>query len=113
MDEIKFCNINFRGLTKSSLLESPQKDIKFIIPVNAEVINLANSDILLQEFFSENYACFDGQIPFLIASFINFNSKIEKISGSDFIYDLCQFAEINKKMFFYLVVSMIQILNQY
>lgn len=98
---IEFANLIFRGLTKEILFR-PESDIKIVIPINAELIVLANEDEKFKRIINENYAVFDGQIPYVIAKIKNRNSYIKKISGSGFIYDICNYSKINKKRIFLL-----------
>lgn len=96
---VKFCNINFKGLTKDKLFENYNK-LKLIIPTNAELIVKAQENEKFRNIISSNYATFDGQVPFYFAKKQNKSVGIEKISGSDLIYDFCEMArESNKKIF--------------
>lgn len=96
MATIKFKNVEFRGLTRKILLEEDTK-LKIIITVNAEFIVTANKDEEFNKIICENYGTFDGQIPFLLAKLKFPKDEFEKISGSDFIYDICAFAKDNNK----------------
>lgn len=100
MEKINFMNLVFRGLTKGSLLnETP--DMKLVVTVNAEFIVLANEDEEFKRIICDNYSTFDGQIPFVLAKLKFPQANIEKISGSDFIYDICANAkQFNRRVFF-------------
>nr|WP_235699748.1 WecB/TagA/CpsF family glycosyltransferase [Aliivibrio fischeri] len=50
---------------------------------------------------NSNYSTFDGQIPFFFAKLIT-RKNIEKISGSDLIYDILNVSKSNKKKVFLL-----------
>lgn len=116
---IKFANITFNGLLKKDLFRNSNK-IKFIIPTNAELIVKAQSNEKFQKIISKNFATFDGQIPYYFAKKQNPNIKIEKISGSDLIYEFCDFAKKNSKSIFLLggletsnAISIIKLRNNY
>lgn len=98
---IRFCGLNFKGLTKEVIFNSEEK-FKFIVTCNAEFIVKAKKLPKFAEIINNNIATFDGQIPYLLAKILNRHIKIEKISGSDLIYDFCKYAEINKKRIFLL-----------
>ncbi len=99
MNHVRFANLNFKGLQLKDILEE-EKFLKFIVTVNSEFIVKANNDNKLKEIINNNYATFDGQIPYFLAKKQNPDFAIEKISGSSLIYDLCEMAkEKNKKVF--------------
>lgn len=99
MNDLKFGNIIFRGLSKKNILnELPT--LKVIVTANSEFIVRANEDEKFSKILNENYTTFDGQIPYLLAKLQNPRVKFEKLSGSDLIYDFCEMAQIkNKKIF--------------
>jgi N-acetylglucosaminyldiphosphoundecaprenol N-acetyl-beta-D-mannosaminyltransferase len=66
--------------------------MKLIITVNAEIIVEANRNPKLAQIINENWATFDGQWPYVLAKWKARRKDIEKISGSDFVYELCAFA---------------------
>jgi len=98
---ICFANIHFRGLTKGLLLRE-DSGLKIICTVNAEYIVRANRDPAFCRFLSENWSTFDGQVPYLLAKIFCRRAHFEKISGSDFIYDICSYARENHKKVFLL-----------
>jgi N-acetylglucosaminyldiphosphoundecaprenol N-acetyl-beta-D-mannosaminyltransferase len=99
MEKINFMNLEFRGLTKDALLNEVA-ELKIVVTVNAEFIVLANEDDAFKKIICDNYSTFDGQIPYFLARHKFPSLTIEKISGSDFIYDICDYAkQHNKKVF--------------
>jgi len=99
MNEINFANLQFRGLEKKELLEESDS-LKFIVTVNAEFIIKANNDEEFKKIINNNYATFDGQVPYFLAKKQNPDIYFEKLSGSDLIYDFAKMAkEKNKKIF--------------
>ena len=98
MDHVKAFNIKFNGLTKEYILSLlNQKDFKLIIPTNAELTILANENERFMEILNKNTITIDGHIPYWLIKLKYKNINIEKLSGSDLIYDLCE--EANKKGF--------------
>lgn len=98
---INFCGLIFKGLTKD-ILFSKKPEFKFIIPCNSEIIVKAQKNKKFKEIINKNIATFDGQVPYIFAKLLNRDVKIEKISGSELIYDFCKYAKINKKRIFLL-----------
>jgi N-acetylglucosaminyldiphosphoundecaprenol N-acetyl-beta-D-mannosaminyltransferase len=101
--EIKAFNLTFKGLTKDILM-SKMDGIKLniLIPVNAELIVLANENNKFKRVLNQSICTFDGQIPYFIAKLRFKNENFEKLSGSDLIYDICKFAELREKKVFLL-----------
>lgn len=91
MSAIQFANLTFSGLHRNDLLQDSGR-LKLIITVNAEAIVEANRNPHFARIISENHATFDGQWPFALARLRTGRKDIEKISGSDFVYDLCEMA---------------------
>jgi len=98
---VYFANIQFRGLTRELLLRE-NDDLKIICTVNAEYIVRANQDPTFRRFLSDNYSTFDGQVSCLLARIMCRKRKFERISGSDFIYDICRYAKSTGKRLFLL-----------
>ncbi|MBF0473614.1 MAG: WecB/TagA/CpsF family glycosyltransferase [Nitrospirae bacterium] len=94
MNQIKFANIDFKGLTKEILLKETL-ELKIIITASADHIVRANEDSDYGRLLCENYTTFDGQIPYVFAKVLNTGTAFEKVSGSDFVYDICQYAALN------------------
>lgn len=93
MNKIQFANLSFRGLRRKELLQDDGR-LKLIVTVNAEIIVEANRDKRFASIISENFATLDGQWPYVLARWRSGRKDIEKISGSDFVYDLCDMAAI-------------------
>ena len=88
---LQFANLTFRGLQRETLLRDDGR-LKAIITVNAEIIVEANRNPKLAAIINNNWATLDGQWPYLLARRRSRVRPIEKISGSDFVYELCEFA---------------------
>lgn len=101
MKTVTFANITFRGLTRDILLTEGE-DMKIIATVNADFIVKANRSDGFRQFLCQNYSTFDGQIPYLLARILCRGTQFEKIAGSDFIYDICLYANENHKKVFLL-----------
>jgi len=91
MDAIHFANLRFRGLHRRDLLQQ-ENHLKLIVTVNAEIIVEANRNPDLARIIRDNYSTLDGQWPYALARWRTGRDDIEKISGSDFVYDLCEMA---------------------
>ena len=75
---------------------------KLLVTVNAEAIVRAQKEKRLAQIINNNYASIDGQIPLWLYKLKHKNIKIEKLSGSDLIYDISNFAEHNNLQIFLL-----------
>lgn len=101
MSIICFANLKFRGLTRSILLQD-DPFLKIVVTMNAELIVRANTTPALNSIVNLNYATFDGRIPEFLARGKNPDAIFEKISGSDFIYDVAAFCAQKKRRLFLL-----------
>ncbi len=91
--QISFANLTFRGVHREAILRD-NSDIRLIVPVNAEVIVAANRDPKLATIVNANWATLDGQWPYALAKWRSRRRDLEKISGSDFVYELCAMAAV-------------------
>jgi N-acetylglucosaminyldiphosphoundecaprenol N-acetyl-beta-D-mannosaminyltransferase len=98
---IHFCGINFCGLEQAQLFEEVA-ETRFVVTVNAEFIVKANHNLKFLNIINANYATFDGQIPYMFARLLNLHQQFSKISGSDLIYDACEYAQQHNKSLFLL-----------
>lgn len=78
------------------------ESLKHIITVNAEAIVRAQNETKLLDIINKGCATIDGQIPLWIFKHKYPSTKIEKLSGSDMIYDICNWAGKNKLKIFLL-----------
>lgn len=100
---MNFCNINFNIANRKDLFEKPNKGTKCIITVNAQIIVCANENQRLIKFINKNYATMDGEIPLKVAKIVNPNFRnVIKLSGSDIVYDFCDYAKKNNLKIFFL-----------
>jgi len=110
--KMKFCNINFNVNNKSELFKQIYKNkTKIIIPANAALIVKANESERFFNILKNNYVTFDGRVPHFFAKFIFFfNGKKPKnkvyfnkiLSGSDIVYDFCEYSKLNNYKIFFL-----------
>lgn len=98
---LEFCGIQFRCLERRQLAADPA-DICFIVTVNAEYIVKAQRDPVFLAIINSHHASFDGQIPYVFARLLYPQRHIEKISGSDLIYDVCALAQQRQRSLFLL-----------
>lgn len=101
MSIICFANLKFKGLTRSILLRD-DPFLKIVVTMNAELIVRANTHPALNSIVNLNYATFDGRIPEFLARIKNPDAEFEKISGSDFIYDVAKFCREHHRRLFLL-----------
>ncbi|MBD5489145.1 MAG: WecB/TagA/CpsF family glycosyltransferase [Lachnospiraceae bacterium] len=100
---MKFCNIDINLTNKEELFQNLNGETKFIVTVNAQIIVLANENQRLLEFINKNYATVDGEIPLKIAKILYPDFKdVIKLSGSDIVYDFCDYAKKNDLKLFFL-----------
>lgn len=85
---LQFCGLRFSGLAKDAILESPEP-FQQVVTVGAEFIIEAHRNERLRRIIDANVATFDGQVPYAIARRKHPGRAFEKISGADFIYDVC------------------------
>jgi N-acetylglucosaminyldiphosphoundecaprenol N-acetyl-beta-D-mannosaminyltransferase len=95
-----FCNLNFGILSKDQLFQSDEK-LKHIVTANADIIRLANQSEEYFNILDKAHLTFDGQVPVLLARLFS-KERIEKLSGSDIVYDFASFAQANNKSIFFL-----------
>lgn len=88
---MKLCNINISCLHLNQVFDETEP-YKHIITVNAEAIVRAQTDDKLRDIINHNHTTIDGQIPLWLYKH-KYNEKAEKISGSDLIYDVCEWAK--------------------
>lgn len=99
--DIYLANIRFTELRKKNIFQK-NNNLKIIIPVNAQLLTLANENERFKYILNNSYTTIDGQIPYFILKNHYKNISLEKISGSDLIYDFCEFAQKNEKKIFLL-----------
>ena len=97
---MKLCNINISCLHLQQLFDKTVP-FKQVVTVNAEAIVKAQNDNKLKNIIDNNYSTIDGQIPLWLYR-LKYKESIEKISGSDLIYDICQWAKKEKYKIFLL-----------
>lgn len=97
---ISFCGLNFSGLSKKDILNKPE--FQQIVTVGAEFIIEAQKNDRLKQIINDNVSTFDGQVPYFFAKRKFPDEEFEKISGADFIYDICDKAALEKKRVFLL-----------
>jgi len=100
---MKYCNLNINLTNKKELFELDKKKTKCIVTLNAQIICLANTNEELFNFVNDNYATIDGEIPLKFAKILKRKDfkNVEKLSGSEIIYDFCEYAKKhNMKLFF-------------
>lgn len=88
------CGVNISCHSLDNLL-SVSGPPKLVVTVNAEAIVRAQTDNRLKSIINNSCATIDGQIPLWLYKLKYRKVPIEKISGSDLIYTLPDYAEKN------------------
>lgn len=100
---MQFCNLEFNILCKDDLFTRKPDELKVIVTANAQLIALANANKRYMDFINSHNATFDGEIPLKVAKWkCKRISHIEKLPGSEIIYDFSQFAKENSMKLFLL-----------
>lgn len=90
-----FCNIDFKLIDKMKIFEREDDDPKFIVPVNAQLIVLANTDERFMNILNKNYTAFDGEVPLKFARKMKEYQSADAIKGSEVIYDFIDYSKEN------------------
>lgn len=98
---MKLCGIEINCYCLDDILRKSE-DCKILVTVNAEAIVRAQTDKKLLHIINSNYASIDGQIPLWLYKLKYKGVEICKLSGSDLIYDISEWAEKNHKRVFLL-----------
>jgi len=101
MKVIEAFNLKFTGLGKEEILQKIREGyFQVVLTINAEFIVLANENQRFKEVLNKYTTTIDGQIPYFLLKMKYKNIYFEKISGSEFIYDVCSVAnELGLKVF--------------
>lgn len=98
----KFCNVRITDKSKRNLLLI-YDTLQILVPMNAECFVRSNENPELLAFINNNCrTTIDGQIPLWLYKNLKHEKCIEKISGSDIIYNYCKWAEEDKLKIFFL-----------
>lgn len=84
--------LDFKGLEKNAVLHKDNR-LKQIATVNAEFIVEAHRDQKFLDVLKKSMLVFDGEIPFRLAKLLNPKKHIEKLPGSELVYDFCELAK--------------------
>lgn len=101
---VKFAGITFSGLSKDRVL-AWDDGLKVVCTVNAQHIRLSRKNKPFAAALNSAMVTFDGSVPLYLARVMNRKARIEKISGSDLIYDLFEIAAQNGYRIFLLGAS--------
>lgn len=95
------CGIDISCHHHDELLQ-PSYNPRLVVTINAEAIVRAQTDNRLKSIINNHTTTIDGQIPLWLYRKIYRNSTIDKISGSELIYSLPEYAEKNNLRVFLL-----------
>ncbi len=102
MDEIRLAGLPIRALTREALLRYNGTAFTHVITLNAEIIVQAHEQKRLAAIISNGVATIDGAIPHLCARALHPRTPIEKLAGSDLIYQICEQAASRRDRVFLL-----------
>ncbi len=88
---MKLCGINIKCHHHDELFQVSD-DVKIVVTVNSEAIVRSQTDIKLKNIINNSLTTIDGQIPLWLFRLKYRRSDVEKISGSELIYTLPEFA---------------------
>ena len=97
---MKLCGIDINCPILADLLG--QDKACMVVTVNAEAIVRSQHDDRLREIINHSVTTIDGQMPLWLYKLAHPQEKIEKISGSDLIYILAEWAQKKRKRIFLL-----------
>lgn len=98
---ISFLKLNFELLTRADIFRE-RENLLFVVTANAEIIIKTIEEKKYELITAKGQRTFDGQIPFFLAKIRHPKVSIEKISGSDLIYDISVLANSNREKVFLL-----------
>ncbi|MDE5886031.1 MAG: WecB/TagA/CpsF family glycosyltransferase [Muribaculaceae bacterium] len=88
---MKLCGVRINCLHLDDLFKKTD-DCKLLVTVNAEAIVRAQKEERLRRIINSHYASIDGQVPLWLFKSRHKGVDIDKISGSDLIYDVAEWA---------------------
>lgn len=98
---MKLCGIQVSCRQLDDLL-AYSSHCKILVTANSEAFVRAQNEPALKKIMDENYVSIDGQIPLWLFSMKYPGVPIKKISGSDLIYVLAEWAQHHQKRIFLL-----------
>ena len=102
IDGIRFAGMDFKGKSSDFIL-TDREYYFLVITANAEIINLVHENDRFKSIANEAICTIDGQVPFVLAKLFNRNKfNLDKISGSEFIFELAEVCELRKRKLFVL-----------
>ena len=92
---MNFCGLKISCLSFDNIIDVLEEShsTSILVTVNAEAIVRSQTDERLRNIINDNLASIDGQIPIWMFRTIHGHPPINKISGSDLIYSIPEYAE--------------------
>lgn len=92
---MNFCGLSISCLAHEKVVETLENcsSTSILVTVNAEAVVRSQTDERLRRIINTNLASIDGQIPLWMFKTIQGHPRITKISGSDLIYSIPEYAE--------------------
>lgn len=98
---MKLCGVEINCHHLDDIFKENEK-CKILVTVNAEAVVRAQKNPRLLRIINSNYASIDGQIPLWLYKWRYKGVDVCKLSGSDLIYDVAEWAEKKHKKIFLL-----------
>lgn len=92
LPEVILARIPFKALVLDDLFRDVRA-FRQVVTVNAEALVLSQEDAHFRSILLDSVTCIDGQVPFWVAKKRFAGRPMEKLSGSDIIFDFARFAE--------------------
>lgn len=91
---MNFCGINITCFNREDLLDFSNSPT-ILVTINAEAIVRANNNLRLKNIINSHKSSIDGQVPLWLFKLKYPAISISKLSGSDLIYSISEYAEKN------------------
>lgn len=118
-NKISLCGLEFNGLSENDIYHY-HGNLTHVVTVNAEFVVKAQKDLRFKSIINENCSTIDGQVPYFLLKLKYPKYPFKKISGCEFIYNLCDKAKSENKRVFLLggakesnKLAVINLKNQY
>ena len=99
---VRLGKIPLHSVPLEELLSSSSRELKHIATVHSEMFVYAHENAALEAILQRTLNTIDGRILHFFCSFLYPGCKLKKLSGSDLIYDLSEYAMIHGKRVFLL-----------
>jgi N-acetylglucosaminyldiphosphoundecaprenol N-acetyl-beta-D-mannosaminyltransferase len=89
---VRLGKIRLQSMETDELLTNRGNELKHVVTVNSEIFVYAHENPAYEEILKHTVNTIDGRIVHLFSSLLYPGRKLKKLAGSDFIYNLADFA---------------------